>query len=309
MAALDSGALNKVQGGSFGTGAAAGGVGSALGSGLRAIAPKVAESALGIKRADRAFGKTPGEAIINETKGVRPSTIAASAKGTLSQLNPQLDAAAAASTIPGSLHPALSVVDDAISKAAGQNAGKTIQQLQPMRDFLTKNVANGLPLSPTQSSSGVLNLKRGFGNDFLHNWNPETLPGVTGTGRNVYHALDAELDRTAPAAENLNQRISSLIPVEKNAESLTRGPGVLQRSAHRIAAHTGAATAGVGGSIAGYREGGVPGAFAGGLAGILAPELLASPTGQMIVARGMASPITRKIALPLAQGGALQANR
>ena len=61
--ALSSGAVNKVQGGNFGTGAALGAGGAAIGQGLKAAAPIVAETALGIPKAARAFGKTPGAAI------------------------------------------------------------------------------------------------------------------------------------------------------------------------------------------------------------------------------------------------------
>jgi hypothetical protein len=55
----------------------------------------------------------------------------------------------------------------------------------------------------------------------------------------------------------------------------------------------------------GYREGGIPGALAGGVAGFVVPELLTSPTSQMVAARGLNSPVTHQIVRPLVQGGAL----
>ena len=104
-AALASGAVNKAQGGSFGGGAAAGAGGSLIGSGLRAIAPRLAESALGIRNTDRAFGKTPGQAILNETHGFRPETIAESGQSKLNDLIPQVESMAdAAGIAPRAAH-------------------------------------------------------------------------------------------------------------------------------------------------------------------------------------------------------------
>ena len=94
LSALSSGAINKAQGGSFGAGAAAGGIGAGIGQGLRAAAPLIAETGLGLPKAMRAFGKTPGKALLEETTGIRPETVAASAQGRLGELNPQLEAAA-----------------------------------------------------------------------------------------------------------------------------------------------------------------------------------------------------------------------
>ena len=48
---------------------------------------------------------------------------------------------------------------------------------------------------------------------------------------------------------------------------------------------TGALTLGGIGALEGRREGGMPGMVAGGLTGVLAPELIASPEGQMALAR------------------------
>ena len=55
----------------------------------------------------------------------------------------------------------------------------------------------------------------------------------------------------------------------------------------------------------GRREGGIPGAIAGGLTGVLAPELIASPEGQMLIARSL----NKAGALKPLVGAALQADR
>jgi hypothetical protein len=131
----------------------------------------------------------------------------------------------------------------------------------------------------------LLDLKRGFGNEYIHRWNPETMTGVKGTAARTYHAMGQEFNRTVPEAEGLNSRISNLIPVAKRASSEELNAPTMQRAVNRFAAHTGALTgAGIGGAI-GYREGGLGGAVAGGLTGVFAPELIASPEGQMAAAR------------------------
>jgi hypothetical protein len=86
-----SAVLNKAQGGSATTGAVLGGVGGAVGEGLKALAPGMAESALNIQRGDRAYGRNPGVTILNHTTGFTPEGIASSAQGKLDDLVPQLD--------------------------------------------------------------------------------------------------------------------------------------------------------------------------------------------------------------------------
>ncbi len=411
-----SGLLNKAQGGSFLGGAAAGAGGSLLGEAGHAIAPSIAESALGIRKADRGFGKTPGQSILSETRGIRPQTVASSAQERIDQLTPELEEAVnrvsarpapavrgllqppqesillsrervprgtrgglfpaqanqewhlgqTGETVPGeygygnplpkpqflsgsehpelsgsyappkgilnsrdlrggkppvdefgriaypppvapmeaprtlpnataSLAPARSILSRAINTATERNAAKEVGQLTPLDQFLNTRFNTGEKIPEMVTPRELLNLKRGFGGEFT-SWNPETLPGVSGTARNAYHALDQELDRTVPEAAGLNQRISSLIPVAKRAESTSREAGAAQRIAHRVAAHTGAATLGGVGAAEGYRHNGILGAVSGGLLGIAAPELLISPPAQMATARVLASPVTARAA-------------
>lgn len=270
---------------------AAGNVGSLLGSApgaalatsavplLGKAANGLAESAMGVRPKDRAFGKTPGAAILNETSGFSPEAVGNSARDTLNTLNPQLDALAAQATKPTSLQGALDIIDQEIAKAKFQNAPTTVSQLQAMRQSLTTNANNGLPLSPTQTAQGLLNLKRGFSKENIGNWNPETKPGVTGTARRAYGSLDNEFDQAVPDAAALNQRISSLIPVTQRGESLSRGAPFMQRVGNRVAARTGALI----GAAGGYAAGGIP----GGIVGLLGPELVADPAAQMAAARSL----------------------
>lgn len=247
-----------------------------LGHVLGAAAPKIAETAMHIRKADKAFGRTPGESIINETSGVRPETVAASANTKLGSLNPELNKVVANSNEVANLQPARDVIGSAKSKALKQNSATIHGQLDPLETHLSTDLATGQPIPSFVTPSRLLDLKRGFGEEHTR-WNPETNPTVNNVGRQAYRALDSELDRTVPEAAGLNQRISSLIPVAKRAESTARNADVGQRILGRLAAHTGALT----GGVAGYHYGGIPGA----IAGTAVPELLSSPTAQMVAAR------------------------
>jgi hypothetical protein len=293
--ALSTGAVNKLQGGSFGGGVATGGAFGALGEGGRALAPSLAESALGITKKMRGFGKTPGEAALNEITGIRPGTMAGQAQEKLLDLTRQLETAVANSNVPASTSPALRVIDDEIQKAASQNSKTRYEMLQALRDHLTKEFTTGQTIPSQVAPSKILDLKRGIG-DLDSSWNPDVRSGMRPVIRKVYNALDKELDRTVPEADKLNQRISSLIPVAQQAESAERGAGMGQRVAHRLAAHTGA-LAGTGiGSYLGYERGGTPGALIGGGLGLAIPEVLASPSTEMLAARAATSPTIPRIA-------------
>lgn len=279
-----------------------GALGGALGLGLSMAAPKIiegagrlvrapaapiAETALGVRKIDRAYDKTPGRAILDETRGLRPSTIAESARAKVRGLNNQLEGIAANSTEPASLTSALDTLTSAEQTARARNAKTTLRQLIPMRGHLSTDVTTGQPIPNPTTPSQLLNLKRGFKDEFIDNWNPETMSGVKSTAANTYGALDRELDRTVPGAKSINQRISSLIPVSKRAESTDLNANTLQRTLGRVARPTGALTGAVSGAFEGGRHFGPGGAVVGGLVGLGLPELIASPTVQMSVARGL----------------------
>ena len=202
----------------------------------------------------------------------------------MGKLTPELEKAAIASPNMADLGPARSVISDALTRAAAHNAEGTSAQLRPMEEHLGRDFTTGQPIPQQVKPFDLLNLKRGFGEEHTR-WNPELHAPTIATSRAAYHALDSELDRTVPEAAGLNQRISSLIPVARRAESVSRNAPTLQRAAGRFGAHTGALTLGGVGALEGRREGGMPGMIAGGLTGVLAPELIASPEGQMLLAR------------------------
>lgn len=287
-----------------------------LGKAIKAPAGPIAETALGVRKLDRAYGRTPGQAILEETGGVRPSTVAASAQSKLGNLNSDLDTMVNASNQPASLTPARTILDDATTKAFQQNAKTAANQINPMRAHLDQNFATGAKIPANVTPRELLNLKRGFGDEFIHNWNPETMAGTKGTASKAYHALDSELDRTVPGSDQLNQRISSLIPVAKRAASTDLNENALQKVLGRVARPTGALVSGATGAMEGARHFGPLGGISGAAIGLGLPELIASPTAQMIAARGLqgtgkalTSPVGSQIAGRTAQSGALLSSK
>lgn len=313
---------DKIQSGDL-----AGGLGSAIGTGVSLAAPSVvpkavgavagglkraavpiAESALGVKAIQRGYGKTPGQFALEETKGIRPSTVGASARDRLADLNTELESAAASSTTPASLQTARDVIASRSKTAGAGNSAFAPKELAEMQSHLTTpqpgfagavDPATG-DIAVDQSPSNILRMKREFGKDFTK-WNPLHPKGEMGTARQAYRALDDELDRTVPGAQGLNQRISSGIPVAEQAESQALHAGPAQNVMHRVAAHTGAMALGAG---AGYAAGGFPGM----VAGTVIPELISTPAARMAGARGIyglgkfaAKPVVGKVA----QAGAI----
>jgi hypothetical protein len=307
MSALGSGAVNAAQGGSFGTGAVAGAAGAGIGAGLRKIGGSIAETALGVRGADRAFGRTPGEAILADTRGIKPGTVARTAQDKSNELTSDLERMAGASPKMASAAPAVDVLDNNILKYVQRNS-PVAQDLKPIRDQLTSNLYTGRPIPQIMKPSEILNLRRGL-SDTMGRWTPEQAKGAKGVGRQAYHALSDAFHDAVPESADVDQRISSLIPVAARAGATDLSANTLQRTLGRIARPTGGLVGAVGGGAAGYRHDGAPGAVVGAALGAGLPELIGSPTAQMAVARSLASPGAQKALIPLIRGGVLQADR
>jgi len=306
--AVGSGLVNKAQGGSLSGGAAAGAIGAGVGAGLKKIAPKLAESALNVRGSDRAYGRTPGQAILDETTGFSPRKIATQASDKVEELTNNLEDMARDSPNSASLAPARDEATKSIGAAYGRNNKSTYDKLLKMGRQLDTNL-EGEEIPEITSPQQILHLKRGVG-DLQTSWNPATQPKwVNGQVGRVYHALDSEFDRAVPEGAALNQRISSLMPVAQRANAEDLNAGFLQRSIGRFKAHTGALAAPLLGAGEGYREHGLPGALVGGGLGLAGAEALSSPEVWMALARGANSPVLRKIAIPAATGGLLQSTR
>ena len=281
-------AINAAQGGSPVTGVEMGAGGALVGGALQSAAPAIAESGLRVRGNQRLFGRTPGEAILQDTKGVRPATIARSAQQKINQLEPQIaamDAASVARGDRGSLAPAREAVENIQAGHRLNRAMDTVQDIQPIADFLNKDKLTGQPLAEAQSAPGLRNMKRGLNTDYIGKWSLEQPAAQKGAARRAYGELNQELHYIVPESKDLDQRVSSLIPVVLQGKRIAAEAPTTQRALGRFAAHTGALTLGGIGGMQGYREGGVPGAIVGGLTGIVAPELVSSPEGQMMLAR------------------------
>ena len=305
---ISSGGVNAAQGGSPVTGALMGGGGQVLGQGLKAVAPALAETALKVRGNQRLFGRTVGDAILNDTSGIRPESIGKSANATISQLSPELDAADQASMVAGkrgTLEPARASVTDAIAAHTGNRAMKTAAGIQPISDFLTRDQLTGLPLAEQQTAPGLRMMKRGLNEDYIHNWTSDQPPAQKLAARQAYGNINEQLHSISPETSSLDQRISSLIPAKLQGERVAAGAPLTQRIAGRFGAHTGALAGGLGGAFEGRREGGTPGMIAGGLAGLIAPELISSPEAQMVLARTL----NKANGLRPLVGGALQLDR
>ena len=306
--AISSGGVNAAQGGSPVTGALMGGGGQVLGQGLKAVSPALAETALKVRGNQRLFGRTVGDAILNDTSGIRPESIGKSANATISQLSPELDAADQASMVAGkrgTLEPARASVTDAIAAHTGNRAMKTAAGIQPISDFLTRDQLTGLPLAEQQTAPGLRMMKRGLNEDYIHNWTSDQPPAQKLAARQAYGNIKEQLHSISPETSSLDQRISSLIPAKLQGERVAAGAPLTQRIAGRFGAHTGALAGGLGGAFEGRREGGTPGMIAGGLAGLIAPELISSPEAQMVLARTL----NKANGLRPLVGGALQLDR
>lgn len=205
-----------------------------------------------------------------------------------------------------SLAPARDIVSNAMGKFSGtqQNAAGTSAQLGEMGNFLNKEFDTGNAIPSNVSPRRLLDLRRGFNEEFGQ-WNPERKDATINTGRQAYSALSNELHSALPDIAPLDARISSLIPVKNRAQIKALGDDTTARVMGRFGRHTGALAGAGMGAGAGYREGGTPGAIAGGLFGLVAPELMASPTFQM----GGARLLNRAGGLRPLVGGALQFNR
>lgn len=272
------------------TGAAWGAAGGAalplIGAGMRKAAEGFADSALGIGMKDRRYGKTPAQAILDETHGITPSAVENSARDRMTQLQNQLAAAGRGRRVD--IQPAQDLAQhlaDTEAQGINQPLAQELQQVSSSLRDAPPNFYGAMPapgqIAPLQSVPDVTRLKREFSDRWI-NWNSQVSPTASSRAKQVYRSLDNAMDAAVPEAAGLNQRISSLIPVAQRAEARTQMAGVPQRALHRVAAHTGALL----GGAAGYHYGGLPGL----LAGVVGPEIMASTPAQMIAARGLNLP-------------------
>lgn len=299
-----AGTAGGIVGGTL-LGEAGGGLVRGVGKGTRMMAPKFAEAAMKTQPMDRTFGRndpgrTPGEALLRETKGSDPGAIAQQAQERVTELNKELEQNALNSPHKAALGPARLAASDFGDQAVNRGNPSSVRKIQGLQDHLTKQIdpATGsydsqLPIPNDISPRYLLDLKRGIG-ERGKSWlarDPAELPD-TAVSR-VYHLLDEEGDRTIPGGRELNERMASLLPVAKRAGAVDLNAGILQKAANRLATPTGA--------LAPAAAGAYFGGPLGAAAGLVLPEVMTAPRTVLRAARLMdAAPVTApKIPIPL----------
>lgn len=302
--ALGAGAVNKVQGGTFTGGAAAGAAGAALGAGLKKAAPVIFEKAIGTRAPDRGFARTIGEHGLAETKGYNAGNVAAEARDKVGQYTADLDRNAKDSEVPYDLQPARDEAGSWLSTAEKRNNKSTILDVGKIGQQLDTRGGELIPRF-IRADEGLA-LRRGI--DDLHkSYNPATLSDFTDRAVDATRGvMNDGLEEAIPNYRPLNSKISNLLPIAQRAGATDLNESMLARLLTRGAARTGVLAGGaLGGGYAGYEKGGIPGAVAGGIAGFAAPELLTHPTTLLRIARTANSPAMRRLFIPAAEGSAL----
>lgn len=304
VTAVGSGLVNKAQGGGFTSGAVMGGLGDSAAQGIKAMASPLAETALGVRATDRipeinldeaAAKRSPGQAILAETTGVRPGSIANQSFKKIGALTDTLDDAAREAEGPAYMGPARETAHSWNDSALRRNEPSAIKKTGNVIDQVSEwsgvpGEGNRTPIPSEVTPYQMLTLRRGMG-DVPRSWNPATTTDFSSrAAKAVYRDLGDEVSRTVPGADELDNRISSLMPVARRAGATDLNAGVTQRIFGRLARPTGAlAGAAIGGDM-GYQKDGLRGAVLGGVAGLIAPEIFSSPTTLMMAARAADSP-------------------
>lgn len=247
------------------------------------VSEGLGESAMGATARDRITGGNPGKAFRTESEAWTPEGVRADLAAKKAQLGAEASNVARQAP-PGSLQPALNVVEPRIAAARGAGATATAENLEPLREYFGGKAPPGFAgattptgeIAPTQSAEQILNMRREFSPNFNVRYGPTT-QRPTKIAQGMYGATTGELKRIAPDIIPLDERLQNIISAERPLATAEAKPGLLQSTMQRFGAHTGALL----GGAAGYHYGGIPGA----LAGIVGPEVIGNPTVQSVAGR------------------------
>ena len=140
-------------------------------------------------------------------------------------------------------------------------------------------------ISPTQDVIDALRLKREFADRFTSKAAWENLGGdeqAINKAKQIYGSAAEAVNAAVPGGAELNQRISSLIPVANRAAKTAMGPGVVEGAIGTATAKTGALAA----ALAASKISG-PVGFVTALFG---KEILTSPSARLLAARTLKMP-------------------
>jgi hypothetical protein len=284
-------------------GAVGAGIGM-LGEGGRMLANPLMRSAIPGK-----ISSDAANALLNETRGIRPSTVLKNTESRIGQAGRDLDTAVSnAPQNPSiSLRPAIDPVQDALTTSERQRAVGDSAQLNRVMDFLRGHgdygPTRGLPAGtsgpatqyPMLTPQEALDARRGYSREFVSNpqWRQVANGPVLGPVKEGYGGLTGELHAQVPGATEADEMMHKLIPARNGLRTLVRDdPSVAGNVMGRVGARTGALTSAAMGAAGGARSAGLPGMIAGGAAGLLAPEIMSAPAAKMAMARAMYSPVT-----------------
>lgn len=133
--------------------------------------------------------------------------------------------------------------------------------------------------------------------DEITKWGPTQQKDINTVEKQLYGAVDRQLDQMAPGHDAVNQKLSGLTRIKERAMMTMGQGGFVQSAMHRGTVHTGA----MAGTILGAERGGAP----GGIATYLAQEYLGRPETKMGLARRAEpwAPIMAPIAHPILRYG------
>ncbi len=330
-AAMESGVRNKLQGGTFTGGAAGGAAGSVIGQSLfKPASTGLANIAMAPgKRMLKSLpeGVNIGETVLNNSTGIKPSTITSQLKeklaGVASQQNDRLaEAAANGVTVP--LYAARQAAAEELQNAVTKNSPDLIKDIAKVGDQLKYQYGpDGKPVMaaatpPTTQGAGFVpvqvsaptkmnpvalpdyvdpvqarSLKQGMDNI---TFNPENQTDAARLRERVHGIVAGDIHAAVPGTEEADAAMTNLIPARDAAWNTSFNPGVTQSIAEKLARPTGALTGAVAGYNEGKKTGGTSGAILGGMLGLAGGNFLTSPVGEMLAARILASPNTINLA-------------
>lgn len=135
-------------------------------------------------------------------------------------------------------------------------------------------------ISPMQDVTDALRLKREFADRFTSEAAWANLGGdkdAIGKAKQIYKKLDEAVDIAVPESADLNQRISSLIPVANRAAKTALGPGIVEGVAGTLGAKTGA--------LAAALAAGASGGPIGFITALISKEVGSLPSTKIALAR------------------------
>jgi hypothetical protein len=129
----------------------------------------------------------------------------------------------------------------------------------------------------------------------IENWNPEAQGAIAPLQERVRGQIAGGIHSAVPESAGLDKAMTNLKPAKDAMWNVSYNPSIAKSLFNRIGRPTGALVGAGLGAAEGKREYGTPGMIAGGLAGLAVPEMVASPTGQMIMARTLHSDVLPKV--------------